>query len=284
MANNQNMFSFWPQLLIIVSLTGIIIILLRRVPKGKGTSFGLISSALWKFLRRAGAELWHFVLEVKGLTKTSTIASQSLLEKFRRARINLPKPQFQLFKSRNQANNYLSSAEADMSREDFAEAERKLIKAIEGDPKDEAAYAALARLYLQMKRFEDASETYKFLLKQRGDKDVYWSNLGQAYHGQKLYSKAQEAYERAIELDPEDAKRYVNLGLTLEAQKHLEEAILNYRKALALEKSNTHFMLILAEALAKIQDREEAEALLEQILLLEPTNHLAREKLMQLKF
>lgn len=278
------MFSFWPQLLILASLTGIIVVLLRKVPTGETTRVRVLAAAIFEFFKKTGNELWHFVLEVKGISKTSVFTRQNFAEKFKRARSHFPKTKFPLFKTKDSPGYYIAQAEADMEREDFPEAERKLIKAIEKDPKNESAFNVLGRLYLSSKRYEEAVETYKFLLKAHPENDTYWSNLGQAYHGNKLYDQAVEAYERAIELAPDNAKRYLNLGLTLEARKHIEEAILNYRRALELEKSNTHFMFVLAEALAKKGDKEEAEMLLEQVLQIEPTNHLARERLMQLKF
>lgn len=278
------MFSFWPQLLIIVSLAGIIVVLLRKIPTDKTTRLRLIRASVLQFLKKAGKELWHFVLEVKGISKNPMFRGQNLVAKFKKANIHFPRPKLPFFKSESSLDDYISQAQLDIDREDFGEAERKLIKAIEKDPKNESAYSTLGKLYLNIKRFEESIETYNFLLKHYPDNDLYWSNLGQAYHGYKLYDKAIEAYEHAIELDPKAPKRYVNLGLTLEARKHIEEAILNYRKALQLEATNLHFMLVLAEALAKKGEKEEAELLLEQILQAEPTNHLARERLMQLKF
>ncbi|MDP3741410.1 MAG: tetratricopeptide repeat protein [bacterium] len=274
------MFSFWPQLLIIVSLTGIIIILIRQVPADKTTRLKLVGMTISAFVKKTARELWHFVLEVKQVSKIKSMPH--LPKSF--PKIHFPKAKLNFFTSEDSLDFYLQGAEVSLEKENFPEAERQLIKVIEKDPKNETAYAILGKMYLSQKKFEEAVETFKFLLNKYPDSDSYWSNLGQAYHGNKLYDKAVEAYEQAIELDPNSAKRYVNLGLTLEARKHLEEAILNYRKAMDLEKENPHFMLVLAEALVAKGEKEEAEKLLEQILLAEPTNHLARERLMQLKF
>lgn len=274
------MFSFWPQVLIIISLTGVIIVLLRKIPFAESSRAKFIFQKISEFLKRGGHELWHFVLEVKEVSKIKS------LPHFPKTfpRIYFPKSRLTFFKSTDSAEYYVTEGQKSFEKEDYAEAERQLIKAVEKDSKNEAAYSSLGKLYLIQKKFGDAAETYKFLLKHYPENDTSWANLGQSYHGNKLYEQAIEAYEKAIELAPDNAKRYVNLGLTLEAKKHIEEAILNYRKALDLEKNNTQFILALAEALAKKGDKEEAQMLLEQALQLEPTNHLARERLMQLKF
>lgn len=286
------MFSFLPQLLIILSIVGIIVIVLRKVPavsdfvsktpvtKLPVSGAKILGSKLWGVTVTSGKKLWHYVLEVKevGRTRHFPRLPTSL------PKIHLPRPSLGFFKHADTPEFYLAQAEESLKRENYAEAERQFIKVIEKDPKSEAAYAGLGRMYLLQKKFEEAIETYKFLSKHYPEDDGYHSNLGQAYHGQKLYDRAIEEYERAIELAPNNPKRYVNLGLTLEAKKHPEEAILNYRKAVDMEKANTQFLMMLAEALVKKGDKEEAELFLEEILKLEPTNHLAREKLMQLKF
>lgn len=290
------MFSFLPQFLIIASLLGIIVIVLRKVP-GIGelmarTPLTRLPARFWEvwglklkdWLLGAAKKFWRFVLEVKEIPHHPGWSRQNLLEKFRQARFHLPKARLPFLRNPDSPDFFLKEAQKSLEREDYADAERKYIKVIEKDAKNEAAFAGLGKLYLAQKKYEEAAETYKFLVKSFPKSDSYLANLGQAYHGQKLYDSAVEAYEQAIELNPENGKRYVNLGLTLEAKKHLAEAILNYRKALSLEKDNPQFLMVLAEALVKRGDKEEAEVILEQILQLEPTNHLAREKLMQLKF
>jgi len=288
------MFSFVAPLLIILSLAGIIIIILRRTPEARAlrlpkfnqeTFFSTLRK-LGQGLRWSGRTFWHYVLEAKEISKASGsfLARQNFRDKFQRVGIHFPKPKLPFFGNSDSVEFFLHQAEASLSREDYLDAERQFIKVIEKDPKSEAAYAGLGKLYLAQRKFDEAAQTYNFLVKHHPTNDGYHSSLGQIYHGQKLYDKAAVAYERAIELAPANSKRYINLGLTLEAQKHLEEAILNYRKAVEMEKDNPQFLLVLSEALLKKGEKEQAEAVLEQILVLEPTNHHAREKLMQLKF
>lgn len=289
------MFLFFPQLLIILSVAAIIVLLLRKIPGVRefvsqtpvrrlpayGTK--ILGAKIWAYTLQYANKLWHFVLEVKDISRSRTFSRLPATFK----NIHFPKPhlgKLPFLKSADSPEFYVQRALDLTGAENFAEAERTFIKAIEKDPRSEAAYNGLGKLYLSQNKFDEAIETYKFLVKHHPENDGYYAGLGQAYHGQKLYDQAMEAYERAIELAPENARRYVNLGLTLEARKHLEEAILNYRKALDLEKTDTQIMMILADALVKKGDREEAELFLEQILQAEPTNHLAREKLMQLKF
>lgn|SRR3989338_1159056 len=286
------MYSFIPQLLIILSIAGIILIVLRRLPEAKqifgkvnfkdlpSRSVNFLRTRMWPGAKFLLQKLWHFALDVKQFSKNKAV--NYFPKKF--SAIHLPRPKFPIFKSPDSAEFYLSQGLESLEREDYADAERKFIRAIEKDPKNEAAYEGLGKIYLAQRKFKDAIDTYKYLVKMYPANDNYYSKLGQSCHSEKLYDRAIEAYEKAIELAPENPRRYVNLGLTLEAKKHLEEAILNYRRALDLDKENTQFIVVLAEALVKKGDKEEAEVLLERVLQIEPTNHLARERLMQLKF
>lgn len=290
------MYSFFPQLLIFISIVGILVIFLRKIPGVSEllskTSLqklpeglrNLIRDRFWPWFKAIMKKLWQYAVEVKDLSKRPAATFQSLSQRFRFSNLHLPKPKLRFLKTENSIERLLVEAQEAAENSKYQEAERLFIRILKKDQANEAAFFGLGRLYLANKKYEEAAETYKFLLKYHPENDSYYSGLAQAYFGQKLYDQAVESYERAIELAPENPKRYINLGLTLEAKKHLEEAILNYRKACEIEKDNPQFLLVLAEALAKKGDEDEAEGLLEQILQIEPTNHAAREKLMQIKF
>lgn len=292
------MYSFIPIALIILSIAGILTIVLRKTPRVQefvlktpfsklpGRFWEIWGQAIWNFLKIVGKKIWGFILDVKGLRNRAGGFGSAVgfFEKFHLPKLPIRKPNLRLFQKPDSPDFFLQQAQESIDREDFVTAEQKFIKVIEKDPRNELAFAGLGKLYLAQKKFEEAAETYKFLIEHFPGNSSYFSSLGQVYHGQKLYDRAVEAYEQAIALDQSNPKRYVNLGITLEARKHIEEAILNYRKAVDLEKENTQFLALLAEALIKKGDRAEAEVFLEQILQLEPTNHIAREKLMQLKY
>src|SRR3989344_7765628 len=260
------MFSFIPQLLIILSLAGIIYIVLRRTPEVTRFPMPVLLKNIFRttreFLGFLLQKLWHFVLEVKEISK-KTHPLAHLPKSF--PRFSFPKPKLPVFfKSTDSPEFFISQGEAALDREDFPEAERNFIKAIKKDPASEQAFASLGRLYISQHKDDEAVQTFKFLARNHPDNPSYHGSLGQAYHNSKLYDKAIACFETAIELEPTNPGRYINLGLTLEAKRHLEEAILNYRKAVDLESENSQFVLILCEALRQKGDKEEAEVLLEK--------------------
>jgi len=269
-------FTFIPQLLIILSIVGIIVIVFRRAT-GLPNIFEsqeAIGAKLQAEVQWVAKQLWHFVLEVKEISKNPRFRSfPKVLSRF-----HFPKAGSLLFFGGRKALRGPKLAE------NFEEAERNFINVIKRDPHNEAAYAGLAKLYLAGKKYKEAAETYKFLIKHHPDNDDYYSHLGQAYHSTKKYAPAAAAYEQAIALAPQNPGHYMNLGKALEIQGHLEEAILNYRRAADLDGENPQYLMMLSEALVKKGDHAQAQAFLEKILVLEPTNSDAREKLMQLKF
>lgn len=269
------MFAFIPQLLILICIVGIIIIVLRRTPEITKLPFAILASRILNESRRLGAtvvqKLWHYVLDVKDLSHKITIP-------------RLPLKSLKIFRRSNSPDLYVTEGEKALENGQYSEAEQQFIKAIKIDPHHEEAFAHLGRLYLAQNKISEAVETFKYLIKHHPENPSYYSSLGQAHHNKKQFDNAIEAFEKAVELSPDHAKLYMNLGFSLEAKKHLEEAILNYRRAMELEKDNAHYVMILSEALTKKGDKEEAEALLEKVLIMEPTNQEAREKLMQLKY
>ncbi|MDZ4243783.1 MAG: tetratricopeptide repeat protein, partial [Candidatus Doudnabacteria bacterium] len=237
------MFTFIPQLLIILSIVGIIVIVFGRAT-GLPNIFEskeAIGAKLKAEVRWVAKQLWHFVLEVKEISKNPHLRSfPKVLSRF-----HFPKASSLLFFGGRKA------LRVGKLEENFEEAERNFINVIKHDPHNEAAYAGLAKLYLSGRKYKEAVETYKFLIKRHPDNDGYYSHLGQAYHGTKKYVPAAEAHEQAIALAPRNPGYYLNLGQALEAQGHLEEAILNYRRAADLDGENTRYLMMLSEALVK---------------------------------
>lgn len=290
------MFSFLPQIIILLALVGIITVVLRKTPEVtdifRRGGFKRLPAQILEFFRTRARpmaknvlqKLWRLVLDVKAVSKTSNITRNQIIQRFKQAGSRLPKANLGFFKSPKSSGVDLSRTEQSFASEDFEVAEQKFITVIKKDPKNEAAFEGLGRLYMAKRNFGEAVETYKFLIRLNPANPDYYSELGQAYYHQRSYDKAFAAYEQAIELAPDSPASYINLGLVLEGKSNLKEAILNYRRAVDLENNNSQFLILLAEALIRKGDKDEAENILEQVLQLEPTNNHAREKLMQLKF
>src|SRR3989344_2534334 len=128
------MYSFIPQLLILISIVGIIIIVLRKSPgiifffkrtpllkiPARGTV--ILGQKLWTTVRNVLRKFWGFVLEVKDLSQTKALPRFSKTI----SRISFPKnvrlPSFPLPAAITLA---LKKAERSMASCDYEDAERK---------------------------------------------------------------------------------------------------------------------------------------------------------------
>ena len=221
--------------------------------------------------------LWHFILEAKDLTPATTKTIHTQYEKVKSVfRIRI--------RSNNQEPVWLpEAAELTIKPKMNQNPEDLYLEAIKKNPKDHQAYEALGRLYLQNKNYADAVQTYEFLTKLDPSQDIYYSNLGLSHYSLKEYQKAQSSYEKALGINSKIPTRWINLALCFDAVAEYAKAVKAIAQALQLDKSNINYLNLLADTYVKLENNVRAEEVLEQILGLDPTNRLAREKLMRLK-
>lgn len=220
---------------------------------------------------------WHFILEAKDLTPATSKTIHNQYEKVKSAfRIRI--------RSSNIEPQWLpEAAELTIKPSVNQNPEDLYLEAIKKNPNNREAYEALGRLYLQNKNYTDAVSTYEYLITLDPTKDIYYSNLGLSHYSLREFQKSREAYEKAISINNKVPTRWINLGLCFEALEDYNKAIKSISTALQLDRMNINYMLLLSDAYAKAENNVRAEEVLEQILSLEPTNKLAREKLMKLK-
>jgi tetratricopeptide (TPR) repeat protein len=236
---------------------------------------------LWPYVKQklalVGGKLWHFILEAKDLKPATTKTFQSQYEKMKnvfriRIRSSVSDPQW-----------LPEAAELSIKPSATQNPEDLYLEAIKKNPHDREAYEALGRLYLQNKNYSDAVQTYDYLIKLDPTRDIYYSNLGLSHYSLKEFQKAKDAYEKALSINNKIPTRWINLGLCFEALGEYTRAVKAISTALQYDKLNINYLNLLADAYTKLENFVRAEEVLEQILAMDPTNKLAREKLMKLK-
>ncbi len=236
---------------------------------------------LWPYFRQKFSaianKVWHFILEAKDLTPSTTKTIHNQYEKVKSAfRIRI--------RSSDAEPQWLpEAAELTIKPSATQNPEDLYLAAIKKNPNDREAYEALGRLYLQNKNYADAVQTYEYLIKLDPTKDIYYSNLGLSHYSLKEYQKARECYEKALSINNKIPTRWINLALCFEALDDYTKAVKAISTALQFDKLNLHYMTLLADAYIKLENNIRAEEVLEQILAIEPTNKTAREKLMRLR-
>lgn len=236
---------------------------------------------LWPYFRQKfgslARQIWHFILEAKDLKPAATKTIQTQVEKVKKSfRIRI--------RSSETDPQWLPEASELTIKPTISKNPEELyLEAIKNNPNDRQAYEHLGRLYLQNKNFPDAIETYEYLTKLDAGRDIYFSNLGLAYYSAGLFQKAASSYEKAININSKIPTRWINLALCFEAVHEDTKAVKALTNALELDKMNPHYLSLLADIYIKLENNIRAEEVLEQILMQDPTNKLAREKLMRIK-
>lgn len=268
----------------IVSALGLVTLLVSKVPEASGkvqlsskiigATEGL-GSYLWHKMRAGLGKFWHFVLEAKDLKPKAKITAQvQNLKKVFKVRI------------RNSAAEQVwlpESVELSTKQEvKAASLEELYLSAIKKNPKDQNAYEGLAQHYLQEKNFNEAAETFGYLAQLNPNNDVYWSNLGLTQYSLRQYPQAIKSYERALNLNSKVPARWINLSLCFEAVGEYAKAVKAIRTALDFDKRNIGYLFLLADTYAHLKNKLRAEEVLRQILVLDPTNRAAHERLSRL--
>jgi len=289
------MFKLLPQFIVFISLATIVVIVLHRLPdvtireedSGGSASPGgaaLRVGSVIKKLRELLARVLKAALDSINASKDHTFKTNYIEKVSKALRLDAVRSPFRS-RSLSQAKPGKGNGAQNVSEERrLEEAEKQLIAHIKLNPADQDAYESLGKLYLERKKYKDASEVYEYLVKNHPGQDSYHSKLGTAYFNLGNYEQAAAMYRKAIELKPDLPNRFINLSLCLEALGQNEEALSAVERAVAIAPLEVHYLQALADLLIRAQNIEKAQETLEKILELEPTNHVAREKLMQLKF
>jgi TolB-like protein/Flp pilus assembly protein TadD len=144
-------------------------------------------------------------------------------------------------------------------------AETEFKRAIELNPRAGDGFDRLALFYMRTKRWDEAVATEQKGIDITPLSGSYIVNLGWMYYHQRDYDRAIEDYRKALAIDPDMAWAHTQLGGAYRQKSLFPEAIEEGRKAVVLSQDYTH-LVALARTLAAAGQRQEAEAILGQLL------------------
>lgn len=223
-------------LILILSILGVIIMVVRRLPQAVGeneeqkladengarevlaSEKGLPTKAASKirsFLQIAWHKLWHFMLEAKGLKHAPKINYnfKRILKKDNEAEVKKP----------------------------VARNEDYYIRLIKRHPKELAYYDQLGQFYLEARKYSDAANVYDYLTEHSTTNSSYFAKLGLAQLHDQEFVKAEAAYAQSVKLDPSHPNRFYNLALALQGQKKYRAAVKALDSALELDSGNQKY-------------------------------------------
>ncbi|MGA3067029.1 MAG: tetratricopeptide repeat protein [Tepidisphaeraceae bacterium] len=115
------------------------------------------------------------------------------------------------------------------------QAEALYLQIISAQPDHAEALARLGQLYLQLRKFDEATGFLRRAVAVGPDAAGIWSNLGIALQESGKSAEAIEAFQHASSLQPQSAELLTNLGSALRMARRFTEAEAACRKAVALQ-------------------------------------------------
>jgi len=114
-----------------------------------------------------------------------------------------------------------------------------LLESIKLDPNATQAYAQLGLVYVKLKEYPKAIDTYRKVTEMDPNfPDIYF-NLGYAYAMNKEYAKSEEMYSYVVALSPKYMDEALfNLAMVQEKQGKKEQCVANLEKSLAINPQN----------------------------------------------
>ncbi len=231
------MYNIIPLILILISLSVIIIITVKKfpvlanldvenIPKEKEARFKeqIISGRLKRNIIKWVSKFTRFVAPAaRAVNDFFKWSYHKLLELKDTYKNNEALPRKEAEK---RADELLAEAEELIQDEELDKAEKKLIEIINLDNKNTEAFRKLGELYFERKNLEEARQTFEHVIKlEQGESGEIYFNLSLVNRDMENLKEAADNIKKALEFEPNNP-RYIDTALQI--------SIMNKDKAEAL--------------------------------------------------
>ena len=155
---------------------------------------------------------------------------------------------------------------------DWNNTEKKLIAAIRLDERNVTAYRALAGAYFAQDQFEEAKQTYRFVLYLDPRDDSALLRLAEIAEHEGKLDAAVEHYQQAVLINDHVAVRFAKLADLLTQLKQPATALEAIQQAVILEPQNPKYLDNFIEASILSEDKNLAEEGYRQLRTVNPDN------------
>jgi tetratricopeptide (TPR) repeat protein len=155
---------------------------------------------------------------------------------------------------------------------DAVEAERQLLEALAADPKNWVAARALAALYQQTKRLDDAIEQYQRAAAGRPDDPQLWSDYGVTWSQLGDEDKAAGCFRKALKIDPNFAPALRNAAINASERGDSQAALDLYTRSLKLDDENANAWYGRGVALFRLGCEDDAIEAFERCVAIDPND------------
>ncbi len=136
----------------------------------------------------------------------------------------------------------MEEAEGLVKREELPEAEKKLIEVIGLDNRNIVAFKLLGDVYFGGKNYDNARQTYEFVLKLKEDDEEAYDDLAKVAREEGKLEEARDDYLKSIKINSHHSETYFDLTLVYEAMEDFEAALEAIKNALEIEPNNPRYL------------------------------------------
>jgi tetratricopeptide (TPR) repeat protein len=168
--------------------------------------------------------------------------------------------------------HYYGNAWAGLEKYEKALWAQEMVFAI--NPNNFLGQFGVASTYQEMEDYKMAIVKYEEVLKQFGDDNLVYTNLGYCAEKLELHEKAKEYYRKAISIDLHTPSAWYGIGMTLMAENRTKECVYFFTNAYKYGKNQEcHFGLSLATAFIFNQEYDQAEEVYETLIRVFPDEY-----------
>ncbi len=146
------------------------------------------------------------------------------------------------------------------------DAEIEFQKALQQDPQDAIAMALLAECYMESSRFPEALEMAKNAVHEEPEIPFLFYVLAKAQYYNKRIKDARQTIASGLEMDPENADFYLMLSNIEFYDENWQAALEAAKNGLALEPDSVNLINLRAQALVRLNRKEEAAVTMDEAL------------------
>lgn len=162
-------------------------------------------------------------------------------------------------------DGYLLKGMAQISRQNYGEAQKSAELAMQRSPQSPAPYIQMGNIHLAQKQYADAVKYYQGALDRDSNSSEGLSGVMNTYVAQKEFDKAIAAAQTQIAKQPNNSNFYDLLGTALfNGRKDLAGAETALKKAVDLDKTNTDALEKLGKVQVQAGETDKALALYQQ--------------------
>jgi tetratricopeptide (TPR) repeat protein len=151
------------------------------------------------------------------------------------------------------------------------------------NPKYTAAFDQKALVYAEQNNLDSALQCYKKILEIEPESARTYKNLGIVYKSQKNIPEAKRHFYEATRLNKVDYEPFYYLGVIANDQLDYEDALNYLNTSIALNKLHVNSYIEKAYALTQLSLLDEALAVYDEVLEMEPENALAHKGIQMIK-